>query len=44
MRDRCSVGMEWFAYALIGIAVGLITAIMSRTEAFLIHEKRLITD
>ena len=36
--------MEWFAYACIGVCVGLITAIMSRTEAFVIHEKRLITD
>ena len=40
-KDAC---MEWFAYACIGLTVGLITAIMSRTEAFMIHEKRLITD
>lgn len=43
-RDKCGVCMEWFAYAFIGVCVGLITAIMSRTEAFIIHEKRLITD
>lgn len=43
-RDKTGACMEWFAYACIGLCVGLTTAIMSRTEAFIIHEKRLITD
>ena len=43
-RDRCAVFMEWVAYALIGISVGLTTAIMSNTEVHMIHEKRLIVD
>ena len=36
--------MEWLAYALIGLCVGLTCAIMMYIEEFLIHEKRLITD
>ena len=43
-RDTTTTVMEWLAYLFIGIAVGLITAIMSHTEAFLIHEKKLLTD
>ena len=36
--------MEWVAYGLIGIFVGLTCAIMMYIEEFLIHEKRMITD
>ena len=36
--------MEWLAYALIGVFVGLTCAVMMYIEEFLIHEKRLITD
>ena len=43
-RDTKTTCMEWVAYLCIGLTVGLITAIMSRTEAFMIHEKRLVTD
>ena len=43
-RDNCTIVWEWMAYLFIGIAIGLITAIMSHTEAFLIHEKKLLTD
>ena len=39
-RDNCTIVWEWMAYLFIGIAIGLITAIMSHTEAFLIHEKK----
>ena len=44
VKDKWTIIMEWIAYLLIGIAIGLITAIMSHTEAFLIHEKKLLTD
>lgn len=43
-RDRCEHCMEWFAYSLIGIILGLIMAIMAHLEQFLVHEKKLVTD
>lgn len=43
-RSRCTIAMEWVAYALIGLCTGLCTAIMSNAEVHLIHEKRLLAD
>mgnify|MGYP003888267223 CR=1 FL=1 len=43
-KSKTSRTMEWIAYALIGICVGLTCACMMYLEEFLIHEKRHITD
>ena len=43
-KTKANHCMEWLAYALIGLCVGLTCAIMMYIEEFLIHEKRLITD
>lgn len=42
--DKKTYFMEWFAYALVGVFVGLTTSCMSQIEAFLVHEKRIISD
>lgn len=44
IRYRGDFFMEWIAYALIGICIGFIMAIMAHLEALLVHEKKLITD
>ena len=43
-KTKCSVFMEWVAYALIGIFTGLTCAVMMHIEEFLVHEKRAITN
>ena len=43
-KTRCTSFMEWVAFGIVGLSVGLCTAIMTNTEVIIVHEKRLITD
>ena len=43
-KSKCSSGMEWVAYTIIGVCTGLTTAVLMHMEAFLVHEKRHITN
>ncbi len=43
-KSKCSNIMEWIAYSMIGVCTGMCTAFMSKLEAFMVHEKRLIAD
>lgn len=44
VKDHYTMVMEWVAYALVGFCSGLVTAVLSHMEHFLIHEKRHVSD